>query len=240
MQMKLLTWNIRQGGALHRLEGIVHRLVNHSPDLIVLTEFWEGTKGEKIKGSLREAGYAYQFSSNPAEKQNGLLIASYHPLELLPSTYGGTEAVERWMEVYLPKFDLHILGLHIPVEGSSLHDKKAFWNEVKRFADEQKESRVVIMGDFNTGLHVDTEGAMFHCMEDMQYLLDVGWIDSWRYTHGSFTQYSWYSNKGNGFRIDHIFLSPVLKPYLAEAYFSHGERIQKLSDHSLLVAELLL
>gem|GEM_PF-6500524 len=63
---------------------------------------------------------------------------------------------------------------------------------------------------------------MFHCMEDMQYLFDGGWIDSWRYTHGSFTQYSWYSNKGNGFRIDHIFLSPILKPYLAEAYFLMG------------------
>jgi len=36
--MKLLTWNIKHGGS-SRINNILQTLVNHDPDLIVLTEF---------------------------------------------------------------------------------------------------------------------------------------------------------------------------------------------------------
>lgn len=94
------------------------------------------------------------------------------------------------------------------------------------------------MGDYNTGLAEDTQGAPFVGPQYMQELVDLGWTDTWRYTHGSFSGYSWYSTKGNGFRIDHVFVAPALKGNILESYFSHQERLNGLSDHSILVVEI--
>jgi exodeoxyribonuclease-3 len=238
--LKILTWNIRQGGSKARLPQIIDTLTKHSADVIVLTEFWGGGKGECINSKLREAGYYYQVSSNPDEKVNGILIASKQQIERLPSPGKHQRIKERWLEVSLPRSGLYILGIHIPTKHSELHSKKEFWQEFKQYAHERLETKTIIIGDFNTGLEEDAEGAPLYCREDMQAVLDIGWIDCWRYTHGSFKQYTWYSNTGNGFRIDHALISPYLKERLLESYFSHSERLQKISDHSLLSVELNL
>ncbi|WP_174727244.1 endonuclease/exonuclease/phosphatase family protein [Mesobacillus harenae] len=237
--MKLLTWNIRQGGSAKRLPNITKALLQNSPDIMVVTEFWKGEKGHTLQSNLKDAGYIYQVTSQTESKENGILIVSKTPLEKKePFTF--KVPVERWLEVNVPEFNFDILGVHIPTNNSSLHDKKSYWNELKQYGSENLNSRCVIIGDYNTGLEEDAEGAPLHCRNDMKELLDLGWVDCWRYTHGAFKQYSWFSNVGNGFRIDHAFVSPSLKENILEAYFSHKERIETVSDHSILVTELSL
>lgn len=236
--MKLLTWNIRQGGSKRRLPFIVEGLCKHSPDVMVLTEFRVGEKGEYIKSKLRENGYEHQFVAPVPANTNAVLIASSHHFEVLPSQTQIHGSMARWTEIRLPVFNLYLLGVHIPVGSISSHNKVEFWNAVIKYAQKYRDQRAIILGDLNTGLADDFEGAPFLCQNEMQQVLDNGWIDSWRNTHGGFRQYSWYSNKGNGFRIDHIFLSSILKPFLMESYFSHEERLQRVSDHSVLITEL--
>ncbi|WP_257210978.1 endonuclease/exonuclease/phosphatase family protein [Bacillus wiedmannii] len=236
--LKLLTWNIRQGGSVKRIPRIVEQLSKHSPDVLLLTEYWEGGKGEEIKRLLRETGYEYMISSNGDIKQNSLLFASRYPFEIVPSFYNKDRNGQRWLEIRIPQYELHITGVHIPTNNNDVQEKLQFWQEINAFAKEQGSFRTVIIGDYNTGLEEDTQGAPFIGPQYMQELVDLGWIDAWRHTHGSFSGYSWYSTKGNGFRIDHAFISPVLKGNILESYFSHQERLNSLSDHSILVVEL--
>ncbi|MFJ7931515.1 endonuclease/exonuclease/phosphatase family protein [Peribacillus sp. NPDC096448] len=133
--------------------------------------------------------------------------------------------------------DLHILGIHIPTSNGK-QGKQDFWIEVNDFARENINNKAIILGDYNTGLSEDAQGVPFLGVESMRNLLDLGWKDTWRYTHGNFSGYSWYSTKGNGFRIDHVFVSPILHKVILESYFSHQERRNKISDHSVLIVEL--
>ena len=60
----------------------------------------------------------------------------------------------------------------------------------------------------------------------------------WRLHHPGVTEWTWYSNHGNGFRIDHAFATPTLQPRIAACRYSHAEREAKISNHSLLIVEV--
>jgi exodeoxyribonuclease III len=91
------------------------------------------------------------------------------------------------------------------------------------------------MGDFNTGLHrLDESGATFHCAEEFGRLSQVGWVDGWRHLHGETRKYSWYSNAGNGFRLDYAFVTTDLVDRVEAAEYDHSTR-DILSDHSALI-----
>ena len=91
----------------------------------------------------------------------------------------------------------------------------------------REKKNLIIIGDFNTGLKIDSEGAMFKCSEYMETLINIGWTDAWRKIHGIKLDYTWFSNTGNGFRIDYTFLSKSIQDNLVDAYYSHDERINK-------------
>lgn len=235
--LKILTWNINKGGSLQRINSIAQQINKHSADIVLLSEYWSGEKGVELQKQLREYGYAYVVTSNGEAKQNHLLFASRYPFEVLPSSYQREKYKERWLEIKLTQQDLHILGIHIPTSQDK-QGKQDFWIEVNDFASKNINNKAIILGDYNTGLSEDAQGVSFYGMESMRNLLDLGWIDTWRYTHGNFSGYSWYSTKGNGFRIDHVFVSPILQEVILESYFSHQERMSKISDHSVLIVEL--
>lgn len=216
----------------------MEQLVKHSPDVLLLTEYWGGEKGEEIKRLLSNNGYRYMVTSNGSIKQNSLLFASRYPFEVVLPFYRKDRNRERWLEIRISQYNLHIVGIHIPTNNNDVQEKLEFWQEVNMFAREHGNSRAIIMGDYNTGLAEDAQGTPFIGTYYMKELVDLGWVDAWRYTHGSFSGYSWYSTKGNGFRIDHAFVAPALKADILESYFSHQERLNGLSDHSILVVEL--
>lgn len=238
--LKILTWNIQKGGSDKRIPLIAEQLQKHGPDVLVVTEYWEGKKGERLQELLRDAGYLYMKTSGGQFKQNSILIASSHELKEVPSFYKREMNKERWLEIKLVKQDLHILAVHIPTKKPNPQEKLEFWKEVSAFARERSNTKSIIIGDFNTGLPEDAQGAPFYGANYMKELIDLGWTDAWRHTHGSFNGYSWYSNTENGFRIDHAFVSSSLKDAILEGYFSHRERLLGYSDHSVLVVELLL
>jgi len=103
--------------------------------------------------------------------------------------------------------------------------------------------RFLLIGDFNTGLHgIDEVGSTFHCAEDFARLSGIGWTDVWRNFHGQASEYTWFSTLrggriGNGFRLDHAFATQSLLPQISACRYSHAEREQNISDHSVLILE---
>ena len=65
-------------------------------------------------------------------------------------------------------------------------------------------SNILAIGDFKTGANtLDTEGAKFHCADQFVNLANTTLTDLWRTPNSELAkEYSWYSNAGNGFRID--------------------------------------
>ena len=232
--MKVLTWNIMQGGSQQRLAKISDILVAHDPDVLVLTEFWEGPKGDFIRQRLRNAGWHDQYSSGAAPKENGLLIASKRTLSPQPPSIVPAER-HRWMEVAVQ--ELRILAVHIPMGPP----KPLFWAKVLERAQQLVTGPALIIGDFNTGLPVDTEGTAFECGDSFERLLITGWHDAWRLKNGSHQEFSWYSHakkKKNGFRLDHALVSDTIRDKVISCCYSHDERTARYSDHSALIVQL--
>jgi exodeoxyribonuclease III len=66
----------------------------------------------------------------------------------------------------------------------------------------------------------------------------IGFCDLWRHRYPDRREYSWFSPRNNGFRIDHAFLSQEFAACAGTVHYSHEERIAGLSDHSPLILEL--
>ena len=95
------------------------------------------------------------------------------------------------------------------------------------------------IGDFNTcRAYLDEAGAIDATAHYMDTIEQIGFRDLWRHRYPDRREYSWFSTRNNGFRIDHAFLSHELAACAGSVRYSHEERIAGLSDHSPLLVEL--
>jgi exodeoxyribonuclease-3 len=95
------------------------------------------------------------------------------------------------------------------------------------------------IGDFNTcRAFVDEPGAIDATAHFMDSVEAIGFRDLWRHRYPDGREYSWYSHRGNGFRVDHAFSPPGLAARAGEVRYSHDERLAGLSDHSVLLLDL--
>jgi len=95
------------------------------------------------------------------------------------------------------------------------------------------------VGDFNTCRpYLDEAGAIDKCAHYMDRIAEIGFCDLWRRRNPELREFSWFSTRGNGFRIDHAFLSDTLAARAGSIRYSHDERLAGLSDHSPLILEL--
>lgn len=247
--MKVLTWNIRSGGGKNCPQ-IIKRILAHDPQVVVLTEFQ--TKNEEIlRTGLAQGGYNWIETSNPQDKENGLLVAS--KVEITKSeSLAHDEDPQRWLPLYLPVQQVHLLAVHIPggpdhkfINGVGISGrarKELFWKKIIEFAKKHLNDKVILVGDFNTGFKDDAEGTPFILSKYMKDLIGLGFTDTWRAIHRGRKEYTWYSQHKingntvdkNGFRLDYVFASPAISRHLYHAFHSHQERLDKVSDHSIL------
>jgi len=236
--MKLLVWNIRQGGGA-RVPRIVEEVAAHDADVIALTEFRE--PGGALAAGLRERGWPHVETSGPVGKENGIAIFSSTPMRL--RSPAPVEAAERfrWLEVELPAHGFGLCVLHIMAATSQAkrEAKRRFWEAVLAAAGTRVREPFLFAGSWNTGAHgLDEKGRTFDCAEHFRRLGPMGWTDAWRHHHPGSTEWTWYSNHGNGFRLDHAFASPDLLPRVRACRYSHVEREAKVSDHSMTLVEI--
>jgi exonuclease III len=111
-------------------------------------------------------------------------------------------------------------------------------------ADGKANEQHLIVGDFNTGRHcIDEKGRTFSCADQFETLAASGWCDAWRHIHGDEREYTWFSRlrggvQGNGFRLDHAFVTPPLLARVQDCRYSHAEREAQVSDHSILILDI--
>tara|TARA_Y100000996_G_scaffold397774_1_gene365161 strand:+ start:77 stop:769 length:693 start_codon:yes stop_codon:yes gene_type:complete len=229
--MIITTWNIRQGGG-KRIQGIIDFIkINSNSDVLILTEYRNNLNKEIIEKSLKDFGYINIITTNSEPRINSILVAC--KTEFKAEVFNQLKD-HRQRVIKIKSPNLSIYGCYFPQKKLKSIIFEFLLNEIKK----NDKENIIITGDFNTGKHyLDEKGASFHCSEYIEKLENKGMVDAWRLINGSKKEYSWYSNAGNGFRIDHFFISDSIKNKLSNCFYNHAIRENKISDHSSMTLE---
>jgi exodeoxyribonuclease III len=230
--MRILAWNIRQGGG-SRLVGIAAALQVQNADVLVLSEYRGGEAGLRLRAMLAGIGFPWASRSEPPPGRNGVLIAARQAFR----DRGVVDATlpEPWkiVDAVFPGFRL--TGVYMP----NLRAKEPYWDRLIATLPDRARASALVIGDFNTCRpFVDEPGAFDVTAHYLDKIEAIGFSDLWRKRFPEGREYSWYSHRHNGFRIDHAFFSRRLAKRTGEIRYSHTEREARLSDHSPLVLEL--
>jgi exodeoxyribonuclease-3 len=231
--LRLLAWNIRQGGG-KRLAAIVEACARHEADVLVISEYRGGDAGARLRAALASIGYHHASAATPPPGGNGVLIAARHPFDDGGPVSDAVPEPYRMVRAYFGP--VRIYGIYMP----NLLKKIPYWEAlIAALAAEPLQAEALAIGDFNTcRAYVDEPGAIDACAHYMDAVEAIGFCDLWRRRYPEGREFSWYSTRGNGFRIDHAFLSPAMAARAGEVRYSHDERLSGLSDHSPLLIDL--
>lgn len=234
--VRILAWNIQQGGGTRKLL-ILDRVKAHDPDVLVFLEFVEKTAGPFLE-SLRTLGWAHNLSTKPNGRDHHicvLCVLSKVPISPALSGIPTLDDSGLWLEVHLSSHDLTLGVVHVPTTSSK--SKRSYFDSLASVARQRKDSPIVFVGDFNTGRHpIDGDLQPLGCVDRFVAIQESGFTDAWRHLNGSQPEFTYYRD-GKGYRIDHALASESALSRLAGCWYSHVEREEGVSDHSILLVE---
>lgn len=230
--LRLVAWNIRQGGGT-RLAAIVTALSRYDADIFVLSEYRGGESGLRLVEALDVLGYRHVSLPAPPAGNSGVLIAARTRFHAYGTISPELAEPHKLVRADFPGFRL--CGVYMP----NLKAKIPYWDALLAALGAEPGVATLAVGDFNTCRHFLDEAGKFDTLSHyMDRIEAIGFCDLWRRRYPEGREFSWYSTRGNGFRIDHAFLSADLAARAGEIRYSHDERLSGLSDHSPLVLDL--
>jgi exodeoxyribonuclease III len=230
--LRLFAWNIRQGGG-SRLPAIGEAIARHDADVLVLSEYRGGDAALRLTEALARIGYPHMTALRPPPGKTGVLVASRRRFRAHAALDDALPEPYKLVHVEIGK--LSLCAVYMP----NLLAKVPYWEAVVASLAARLEDHALAIGDFNTcRAYVDEPGAIDKCAYFMDRVAELGFCDLWRQRYPDGREFSWYSHRGNGFRIDHAFLSPALVRRAGAIRYSHDERLSGLSDHSPLILDL--
>jgi exodeoxyribonuclease-3 len=229
---RLLTWNIRHGGGA-RTEAIADAIASHNPDIVVLSEFRNNQFGAHLLECFADMGLVHQRSGRAAPPANTVSIAARFALTPLP----GAGRLGAWSHrvVAVRCGDIRLAGLYLP----NLKAKLSLLEYLVSLPLAYLKEPTLLVGDLNSGKQGIDGPDTFVFFEGtfLEKLESQGWTDGFRHFHGLAQEFTWYSHRHNGYRLDYTFSSPPMTDRLDAAWHSHAEREAGLSDHSILMVD---
>jgi exodeoxyribonuclease-3 len=251
--MKIATFNVN--GINARLPRLLEWLDTFQPDVACLQEL--KAEGDRFpEQALRDAGYGVCWHGQKGFNGVAILARGQEPEENhrgLPGDPDDTQS--RYIEarvsgvviasIYLPNGN--------PQPGPKFDYKLAWMERLNARAAQllRGEEPVVLAGDYNvipTATHDDTYSVSAMAGDALMQpesqaafrrLLYQGWTDAIRARQPAGKAYSFWDyqagawSRDDGFRIDHLLLSPVAADRLVDAGIDKGPRaLEKPSDHT--------
>ncbi len=209
-------------------------IARHDADVLILSEYRGGDSAERLRTALRAGGYRHASKLVPPPQRTGVLIAARRPLVERGPVSLCVEEPWRLLDVELGA--LRLTGVYMP----NLQKKVPYWQTLIDACTARAAGDALAIGDFNTcRAYLDEPGAIDATAHFMDGIDATGFRDLWRRRYPDGREFSWYSHRGNGFRIDHAFFSPGLAARAGVIRYSHDKRLSGLSDHSVLLVDLL-
>ncbi|HEX5007789.1 MAG TPA: exodeoxyribonuclease III [Hyphomonadaceae bacterium] len=249
--MKIATFNVN--GVRGRLPRLLQWLEKAKPDIVCLQEIKTQDEGFPADALLK-AGYSSLWVGQKSYNGVAILSRKVAPILIRKGLPGDPKDIQsRYLEaaidgmivacIYLPNGN--------PQPGPRFDYKLAWFERLAAHARTLKKSGapVVLAGDFNvvptdqdiypTTSYDDDALLQPESRAAWRKLLRQGWTDSIRHLHPDKTIYTFWDYLRNrwprnaGLRIDHILLSPNLKPRLKQAVVDKWVRgEQGASDHA--------
>jgi len=231
--MRIVSWNILQGGG-KRINAIEDALQTWKPDVLVLQEYRNGKTAPVLNQCCDALGLANQYVVSAPARKNCLMMASRFPMQC-----------QSWSSELDPTLNIHSQidteQLTFELFAGHLPHKRAQVPYLETLLDLPGvvDSSALIIGDLNCGIPFeDSDTKTFDNTHLFQGLFKQGWIDSWRSRNASAREYSWISNKGNGYRYDHCLATAQLDRCVLSVEYDHKVREAKISDHSALLLDV--
>jgi exonuclease III len=208
-------------------------LAAHDADVLVLTEYRDGPAAPALRATLEALGYRWMTRHLPPRGRNGVLIAARRRFqEVGPITLA---VAEPWRLLDVAIGSLWLTGVYMP----NLRVKVPYWQALIGTLATRNEIPALALGDFNTCRpFLDEAGATDATARFMDEVQAIGFRDLWRDRNPEGREFSWYSTRGNGFRIDHAFVSPHVAGRARDIRYAHEAREAGVSDHSMLLLDL--
>ncbi len=229
--MRIMTRNARHGGGA-RAQPFAEQILRFDPDTVIITEYRNNAAGQTIKDIISSGGLCHHSDVDTPPRENTVLAASKLPFSSKQVPGLGRQSHRG---VWARFSEMDVFGFYFPQQ----YEKLAFFDAIYSFDRDALSDATLIIGDINTGSHyVDEIGATFFASKQFEMLSDIGWIDVWRTRNPGKREYSWFSDTGNGFRVDHAFATPELNKTIERVFYDHSVREQGLSDHSALIVDI--
>lgn len=235
--MKLLAWNIQQGGA-RRASAILEVIERHAPDVLVLTELRPSSI--PLLGALAERGWGHQLTGISEEADVCAGVLAREPLVALAPAATASELPGRWIEAWVPTRGMVVAGVYGPLRNEPYH---AFWRAVLTALPARVRGDYVLAGDLNTGEPLlDAPSPRFFCAEHFVALRSAGLVDVWRQRNADVREHSYHHRlrngvAGAGFRLDHVLASPSLASRAVAAGYDRTVLQARVSDHAAAFVE---
>ena len=257
--MKLATWNINS--LTVRLPQVLDWLSANPVDVLALQEL-KLTDDKFPSDAFMQAGYAAQWFGQ--RTYNGVALLSRTPVTAVVKNIPGfQDDMARVISATVASDagDIRVIGGYFPngqAPGTDKFEYKMAW--LKGLRDWVKSElivhpRLVLMGDYNITFDDadvwDPVGMrdQIHCTDEERYhlnaLVSMGLHDSFRLFEQPGKSYSWWDyrdfgfRRNHGLRIDHILVSPALKPLVKACTIDKTPRKnERPSDHAVVLLEL--
>lgn len=255
--MKIISWNINGLRAAFK-KGFLEFLENTDADIICLQEI-------KLQGNdllpemVNPAGFTSYYNFGERKGYAGTAIFTKIKPEKVEYAIGLKRFDSEGRVIKMTFADFTLFDFYIVNGGEKLdngtfkdmeYKMEAYDFLLDYFTKHQKE-KIIMTGDFNVAHNeIDlarpkdnqkNKGFLRVERDKIDSLLDLGFIDSFRYLHPDEQKFTWWTNrfgaraKNIGWRIDYFFLSQKLKIKLKSAFM---ETDTKGSDHCPLGIEL--
>jgi exonuclease III len=217
-------------------------------DLVVVTEVGAGPGGQVLMEALGENGYSPVRACKPATPDYRAILASRGPaLISIASGIGVLAHRGPAAALNVGGQTVGLLGLYVPSRGPQQRrneNKRAFQDAVAtalpRFLA-QFCGLVIVAGDLNVvepghRPHLPVFGAWEYAFYES--FLEAGMTDAYRARHPDACEHSWFGRSGNGYRIDHIFVTRQNAAQVRSCGYLQAPRQLGLTDHAAMTLTL--
>ncbi|KAB0583724.1 exodeoxyribonuclease III [Ideonella dechloratans] len=253
--MQFATWNVNSLAV--RLPQLLDWLAAHPVDALVLQET-KLTDDKFPQAEIEAAGYRVAFHGQ--KTYNGVALLSREAASDITRNIPGL-ADEQARVIAGTVGDTRVIGAYFPngqAPGSEKFAYKMQWLDALRAWVREELARhpqLVLMGDFNIAPE-DRDvydpvawAGQIHCTPEerahFQQLLGLGLSDAFRLFEQPPKSWSWWDyrnlafRKNQGLRIDHILVSPALKPRVSACEIDKAPRKnERPSDHAPVIVTL--
>ena len=258
--MKIATFNVNS--IRRRVGALCQWLDDASPDVVLLQELKAQAEQVPIL-EIEAKGYRVEVVGQKA--YNGVAIVSRHPIAVIHRALPGEAADEhaRYIEadIAMPGGPVRVASIYLPngnpAPGDKYDYKLRFLNRLHARAREllELEMPVVLGGDYNvvpTDIDVhDPVGTADDALcrpetrQAFRRIVNLGYTEAYRTLHPNRIEYSFWDyqagawQKNDGWRIDHLLLSPQAADRLIACEIDKDPRGRpEASDHTPVWCEL--